>query len=703
MVEVKSNQSQIHPYHYPVDLPFTLPTRIYTGMLVVWLLRPALQQRFPLHRERYCDYLGFLAWCTSIGRRQLRLLREIEPWNRELMRPVELPVLQGCQWQCSYTVGMYLAGISRAKYWSGQLMGNARMRHRAARWYFRDGRDLLGLPGCPDWQRVALQQSFGNAEQFVQTLLMPKDRQAGTTQSIREGVTDIVESWDKPVEASAVSPQLPAASPKLSQWLGRWLPTEANEVFWLAHAAGQKLPWRDAPSVDELKAVMSAVPVTGARSYVASQYFFDDSSYSLEEHQCCLDENQGSTERSGEAIEKNKGALAWGVNLVGYARGELGIGEDVRMMARSLEAAGVPFCIINVEPGAGVSQADTTAEHWIEEVPRYPVSMFCMTGIEMARMTVEKGLGWLDGRYNIGLWPWELPEWPEPWQHAWNLVDELWGISHYTADAYSRAPVPVHHMPMAVQIDQIADLGRKDWGLSQDAYLFVFSFDRNSTLSRKNPKGVVQAFQQAFGQANAKRANEDENENVGLVIKVSHLDPEDPDWQEVSRMMKGDSRIHLVYGEFRKDKILSLYRCCNAFVSLHRSEGFGRGMAEAQMLGLDLVVTGYSGNMDFCADNDTRLVDYQMVDVQEGEYFFGSGQRWAVPDIAQAAEQMKGCVTVQNNPGHFKYSTPDYPVECFSASVCGEAYRKRLEEVYQKLGRLHTSFVRDDGYSVEDK
>lgn len=689
MVEVESNQPQIHPYHYPVDLPFTLPTRLYTGMLVVWLLRPALQQRFPLHRARHCDYLDFLAWCTSIGRRQLRLLREIKPWNRELMCPVELPVLQGCQWQRSYTVGMYLAGISRAKYWSGQLMGNVRMRHRAARWYFRDGRDLLGMPGCPDWQRAALQQSFGNAEQFVQTLLMPKDRQAGAAQGIREGVADIVDSWDKPVEASAVSPQLPAASPKLSQWLGRWLPTEANEVFSLAHAVGQKLPWRDAPGVDELKAVMSAVPVTGARSCVANQYF--------------LDENQGSTERFGEAIEKNKGALAWGVNLVGYARGELGIGEDVRMMARSLEAAGVPFCIINVEPGAGVSQADTTAEHWIVEVPRYPISMFCMTGIEMARMTVEKGLGWLGGRYSIGLWPWELPEWPEPWQHAWNLVDELWGISRYTADAYSRAPVPVHHMPMAVQVDQIADLDRKDWGLSEDAYLFVFSFDRNSTFSRKNPKGVVQAFLQAFGQANVKRDNDSTDENAGLVIKVSHLDPDDSDWQEVSRLMEGDSRIHLVHGEFRKDEILSLYRCCNAFVSLHRSEGFGRGMAEAQMLGLDLVVTSYSGNMDFCADNDTRLVDYQLVDVQEGEYFFGSGQKWAVPDIAQAADKMRDCVTLQKNPGHFKCGTLDYPVECFSASVCGEAYRKRLEEVYRELDQLHANSVKDDSYSVEDK
>jgi glycosyltransferase involved in cell wall biosynthesis len=36
------------------------------------------------------------------------------------------------------------------------------------------------------------------------------------------------------------------------------------------------------------------------------------------------------------------------------------------------------------------------------------------------------------------------------------------------------------------------------------------------------------------------------------------------------------------------------------FLSLHRLEGFGRGMAEALQLGVDVIATAYGGNTDFC-------------------------------------------------------------------------------------------------------
>ena len=35
-------------------------------------------------------------------------------------------------------------------------------------------------------------------------------------------------------------------------------------------------------------------------------------------------------------------------------------------------------------------------------------------------------------------------------------------------------------------------------------------------------------------------------------------------------------------------------------ISLHPSEGFGRGMAEALQLGVDVIATAYGGNTDFC-------------------------------------------------------------------------------------------------------
>lgn len=622
-------------YAQPVTSAFDLPTRIYGGMLVVWLLRPALQRRFPLHLGRAADFLGFLAWCVAVGRRQYRLLREIDAWNQELSQAFAMPVVSGCRWQGSFSVGMYLAGLHRAKHWQGQILYNRKMRHRAARWFFRDGRELLGLRVAPGWQRAALASRFEGPASFVQALLLPKDReQAGGEQRIHAAVDDVLSEWPAALRG-AMQPDAVAA-PRVggtSSALARVLPVEANEVlFALSEARRYLLPPRR-PTQAEVCAL-----IAGVRALPLA------------------------------AREDAWRARPWGVNLIGYARGELGIGEDVRMLARSLEAAGVPFGIVNVELGANVSQADCSVEHWLASDRAYGINVFCMTGIEMARITLEQGTGWLEGHYNIGLWPWELPAWPQPWEHAWSLVDELWGISEYAAASYARAPVPVVAMPLPVMLGPIADKGRADWGLPLDAYLFVFSFDMNSTLARKNPMAVIEAFLEAFsGEPEAK---------VGLVIKVSHLNEKAKAWNAFAAMMRRDPRVHLIAGELRRDEVLALYRACDCYVSLHRAEGFGRGLAEAQLLGLDLIATGYSGNMDYCADNATRLVDYRLVEVKDGEYFFGTGQQWAEPDVSHAARHMRACVAE-----HPRAGGRAYPVERFSAVFCGQAYKRRLERL----------------------
>lgn len=38
---------------------------------------------------------------------------------------------------------------------------------------------------------------------------------------------------------------------------------------------------------------------------------------------------------------------------------------------------------------------------------------------------------------------------------------------------------------------------------------------------------------------------------------------------------------------------------CDAYISLHHGEGLGLGMLEAFDLGIPVIATGYSGNLDF--------------------------------------------------------------------------------------------------------
>jgi glycosyltransferase involved in cell wall biosynthesis len=88
------------------------------------------------------------------------------------------------------------------------------------------------------------------------------------------------------------------------------------------------------------------------------------------------------------------------------------------------------------------------------------------------------------------------------------------------------------------------------------------------------------------------------------------------------------------------NEVRNLIRVCDCYISLHRSEGFGRGMAEAMSLGRPVIATRYSGNLDFMDDSNSFLVDYDLVDVGESEYPHGSGQQWARPNEERAFEFM---------------------------------------------------------------
>ena len=336
------------------------------------------------------------------------------------------------------------------------------------------------------------------------------------------------------------------------------------------------------------------------------------------------------------AIKTSHGTLPFGVNLIGYARGQFGIGEDVRMAALAMQATGIPFSLYNVEPGREVCQGDDSVDALITDQLPYAVNLLCTTGIETARLAAVEGSALFDGRRTIGYWPWELPEWPEEWRHAYELVDEVWASSRYTYEAYAKSsPKPVRHMPMAVTVDATDGLTRRDFCLPSRRFLFVFSFDVLSSLARKNPQACVRAFKEAFPLG---------DEPVGLVVKAMRATPDSPVWQELLEEAQADRRITIISETLSRGAVLDLYRACDCFVSLHRAEGFGRGIAEAMLLGKPVVVTGFSGNMDFTTPGSAALVDHRLRQVSPEEYPFAGGQLWAEPDVAHAAWWMRRLV-----------------------------------------------------------
>jgi len=361
-----------------------------------------------------------------------------------------------------------------------------------------------------------------------------------------------------------------------------------------------------------------------------------------------------------------------GVNLFGHALGRLGLGEDVRMAAKSLEKAGIPYVIRNIEAVAAGQDEGSRSLSLSDELP-YDVNLFCMTAESTLAAIIAQGLALSEERYNIGVWPWELPDWPQALDHAWDFVDEVWATSRFTYEAYARAaPCPVMHMPMAVNADATEGTTRADFGLPENRFLFGFSFDGLSSFARKNPQAVIIAFRKAFPPS---------ERNVGLVLKSIRGMAHQSAWQALADLMQGDERIHVIDESLSRGRLLDLYRSFDAFVSLHRSEGFGRNIAEAMLLGKPVIVSAYSGNMDFTDEDTAALVPTGLREVCQGEYPFGAGHTWGEPDVDAAAGLMQRMVADRKWREGLAANAVERIRHRYSVDAVAQAWAGRLHEL----------------------
>lgn len=377
---------------------------------------------------------------------------------------------------------------------------------------------------------------------------------------------------------------------------------------------------------------------------------------------------------------------AYGVNLIGYAFGRLGIGEDLRMAGKALLQAQVPMTMLDFPPGNNVDTNERSMARHVSDAGEYAFNIFCLTAEETGRFYAERGRSQFKDRYNIGYWPWELGAWPTEWEMMLELVDEVWVSTQHTYDALK--PIckkPLQLMPMAVELGPVKkyrsrNKARESFKLNASATLFCFAFDLNSYIDRKNPSACVQAFLKAFPKEDYKASQ------VGLVVKVQKPRAHNEAWLELKKIARSDRRIRVIEQTLDRPTLLGLYGACDCYISLHRAEGFGRGMAEALQLGLHVICTGYSGNIDFCQPPYADLVKYRLVRIKKGQYPRSSGQVWADPNVLHAAQLMRQFYENSKSDAKHDPESMMSPMDfsCFSLEVVGERYKKRLREIWSK-------------------
>ena len=322
-----------------------------------------------------------------------------------------------------------------------------------------------------------------------------------------------------------------------------------------------------------------------------------------------------------------------GVDVAGFLRGGLGLGQAARLYVAALQTAGVPVRTTSVDPpmpvvsGARPKVTEFTDLHLDEDLP---FNLVCVNAPEFPRFAADVGPKLFESRYTIGVWAWETDLVPRSWDRAFSLVDEVWVYSTYVAEIIGRAaPCPVVRVPLPIVAPDPAG-ARVSFQLP-DGFTFLFLFDFYSTLQRKNPLGLLEAFTRAF----------EPGEGPHLLLKSFNGDYK-PERLEQLREAAGDRPdVHVVDQFVPEAERAALMAACDCYVSLHRSEGFGLTLGEAMALGKPVIGTGYSSNLDFMSAENSYLVRYQMTEVgPEGENYPAEG-RWAEPDLDHAAQLMR--------------------------------------------------------------
>jgi len=370
----------------------------------------------------------------------------------------------------------------------------------------------------------------------------------------------------------------------------------------------------------------------------------------------------------------------FGVNLVGYLQAEFGMGEYSRRLLNVLKAAQVPTRC-EILQSRGIRSTEVLSEQLStahkDSLP-FAVNLVALNANDIREWANNEGSALIRDRYTIGVWAWELETFPQNLHEAFNYVDEIWAISKFSAAAISEfAPVPVSAIPPLVKETRSVALTeqtsiRSDLGIDEKAFLVTYTFDYYGTLERKNPAGAIQSYIQAFGP----------NDGAVLVLKSTNEASNPLGQKALHDLAAQRPDIFFVEGYWSREKVRALIAASDVYLSLHRSEGLGLGIAEALVDGVSVIATDYGGHLDFATRENSQLVDYRLQPVGEGAEPYPSTAWWANPDLEAAAQKLRNLFDKrQAQPVRSSTSRLDPDLESAAETFVSE----RLKEIFTEL------------------
>lgn len=325
-----------------------------------------------------------------------------------------------------------------------------------------------------------------------------------------------------------------------------------------------------------------------------------------------------------------------GVTVIAELTGKSALSKTMRDFVKSLRECGIACQTYNLSRSVDIPEDDMSDV--LTPLEDFHLRRYTSV-VDMYASPYPRSSGLKHGR--VAFWEAEsgfVEVYPEV-----HRCGGLIGMSDFNVDYFRREfpkmPVwkilyPFRFAPRTVAERESV---RRRYGLGVGDFVVFFNFDYASGFDRKNPIGVVEAFAKAFcGRIGTK-----------LVFKTKsskHYPDECARLRAAVREHGVAGQVVVEDGFIPEADLYGLTNACDVYLSMHRGEGFGLGIAEAMSLSKPVVVTDYSSTTEFCTQETSFPIPYKMVpltDAQKKFAYFESVKEWADPDVDAAAEVLK--------------------------------------------------------------
>lgn len=326
---------------------------------------------------------------------------------------------------------------------------------------------------------------------------------------------------------------------------------------------------------------------------------------------------------------------ACGINLAGYFRGSLGLGESVRLIARSLQGSDISHECVSMPLDRDTQDPGLT----LTEAFRHSVTVLHVNPPNIGSFFKRFKNQPLRRRRLVGIWYWELEELPAFWRTVSSLYDEVWVASEWSREHLAgQLHCPIYNFPFPLEAMTAEALGSPEslpFDIPEDRYLFLNVFDYHSSYDRKNPEAALAAYLRSFPRDSGR---------AFLVLKSLHAAHAPEKHARMLHLAEARQDILVVDADLPKPSMDALYARADCFLSLHRSEGLGLGFLQALRNGKAALLTGYAAPAEFRGLPGLHLVPFRLIPIETDFSAYQSLGVWADPDIDAAAETIRRLV-----------------------------------------------------------